>query len=155
MAMNFRVTVAKPSTAKKARELERSSREPDSERNDSRLLHGISENSGLGPSHMLRHGLTPTTRKGGAERRGGRRNRRSEESTGCGNEYFSHAKTGSPAEAIEGVVKRIDLSGSDFFLRMKARKNRLEENQENREHGCSWSGSGWHSSAARIVTFRR
>jgi len=32
---------------------------------------------------------------------------------------------------------------------------RNKENQENREHGCSWSGSGWHSSAARIVTFRR
>jgi len=40
-------------------------------------------------------------------------------------------------------------------LAQKKSKDFFQENQENREHGCSWSGSGWHSSAARIVTFRR
>jgi len=51
-------------------------------------------------------------------------------------------------------VKRIDLLGS-IPSRKRKFETRDQENQGNREHGCSWSGSGWHSSAARIVTFRR
>jgi len=43
----------------------------------------------------------------------GDENRRGEGKSGFGNEHFSNAKTDSPAEAIEGVVKRIDLLGSE------------------------------------------
>jgi len=45
----------------------------------------------------------------------GDESRRSEGNSGFGNEYFSNAKNDSPAEAIEGVVKRIDLLGCSEF----------------------------------------
>jgi len=52
----------------------------------------------------------------------GDEDRRSEGQTGFGNQYFSDAKTVSPAEAIEGVVKRIDLFGSDPVARLESKR---------------------------------
>lgn len=110
----------------------------------SRLLSRELEETDLGRSSHK-----PTaTRKRGAGRRRGRRNERSEEEPGRGNEEFSRAKTGPPAEAIEGVVK----THRSFRLRT-ASQGEVRGNRKNGEHGCSWSGSGWHSSAARIAAF--
>jgi len=57
----------------------------------------------------------------------GDENRRGEGKSGFGNEQFSNAKKDSPAEAIEGVVKRIDLLGCEFVeipIRTEPREQR-------------------------------
>jgi hypothetical protein len=46
---------------------------------------------------------------------GRRRTERGEEHAGRGAEYVPGQKPQVPAEAIEGVVKRIDLARPDFF----------------------------------------
>lgn len=89
---------------------------------------------------------------------GGRRAERGEERAGPGTQYVSGQKRHVPAEAFEGVVKRIELARPDFLAwpspngvaaRMESTDGR------NTEHGCSWSGFGWHSSAARIAVLFR
>lgn len=69
------------------------------------------EKSSLDPSPTLQ--ANHSKRWSSVRRRVTKQEKRRE--TGFGNEYFSNAKTVSPAEAIDGVVKRIDLFGSIFF----------------------------------------
>lgn len=137
-------TAAKPESGRDARKLECTSVELVSDQGCSRLLSRELERADLGRSS---HNPT-ATRKRGAGRRRGRRNERSEEEPGRGNEQFSRAKTGPPAEAIEGVVK----THRSFRLRTTS-QGEVRGNRKNEEHGCSWSGSGWHSSATRIAAF--
>lgn len=54
-------------------------------------------------------------RKGGDHAESRRRIERGEEHAGPGAEHVSGQKQQVPAEAIEGVVKRIDLARPDFF----------------------------------------
>ena len=137
-------TAAKPESGRDARELERTSMKLGSDQGCSRLLSRELERADLGLSS---HKPTATRKRGAGTGRG-RRSERSEEEPGRGNEYFSRAKTGPPAEAIEGVVK----THRSFRLRT-ASQGEGRGNRKNGEHGCSWSGSGWHSSAARIAAF--
>lgn len=121
-------TAAKPAPGRDARELERTSAELVSDQECSRLLSRERERTDLGHSF---HNPT-ATRERGAGRKRGRRNERSEEAPGRGNEYFSRAKTGPPAEAIEGVVKThrsfrlLELSQGELRREPKKRRARVQ-----------------------------
>jgi len=148
--MFSRVTVAKPATTKKSRELERTSREPDFGSQRIRFFHG-NENKVVSTLLSSKHQpfeKTECSAEAGDETGEAKGTRRRERI------LLDLQKPVIPAVSIEGVVKRIDLLGS-ILNRKRKLETRDQENQGNREHGCSWSGSGWHSSAARIVTFRR
>lgn len=57
-----------------------------------------------------------------------------------------------PAEAIEGVVKRIDLARPEIFWPTRKRSQMsFEGTDETPSTGAVDSGCGWHSSAARIA----
>lgn len=54
--------------------------------------------------------------------------------------------------ASRGSDRRRRENASIFSAPAGVARRRPFENRKNEEHGCSWSGSGWHSSAARIAT---
>jgi hypothetical protein len=114
-----RVTVAKPATPKKARKLERTSREPDFGSQRIRFFHG-NENKTISTllsskraprecfmqsakSSLQRDTCSAEAGDETGEAKGTRRRERT---------LLDLQKPVTPAEAIEGVVKRIDLLGS-------------------------------------------
>jgi hypothetical protein len=80
----------------------------------------------------------------------GDENRRSEGTSGFGNEYFSNAKTDSPAEAIEGVVKRIDLLGCEI---LNGNSNRTKETASTGAVGQVVGGIRWQHASRRGLDF--
>jgi len=111
----------------------------------SRLLSRKLEKIDLGRSP---HNPTATRKRGAGSRREATKRETRRGGQAHGNEQFSGAKTGPPAKAIEGVVKTHRSSR----LRT-ASQGEVRGNRGNEEHGCSWSGSGWQLSAARIAAF--
>lgn len=111
----------------------------------SRLLSRKLEKNGLGRSP---HNPTAIAKAWRRQQERGDEARDAKRNQAPGNEQFSRAKTGPPAKAIEGVVKTHRSSR----LRT-ASQDEVRGNRENEEHGCSWSGSGWQLSAARIAAF--
>jgi len=104
-----RVTVAKPATTKKARKLEHPSREPDFGSQRIRFFHG-NENKTISTllesaPNLLK--LEKRTTEAGDETGEAKETRRRERT------LLDLQKPVIPAEAIEGVVKRIDLLGSE------------------------------------------
>jgi hypothetical protein len=103
----------------------------------------------LGKDDLGRSPHNPTAaRKRGAGSRREATKRETRRGTRPWERTILTAKTGPPAEAIEGVVK----THRSFRLRT-ASQGEVRGNRENEEHGCSWSGSGWQLSAARIAAF--
>jgi len=103
-----RVTVAKPATTKKSRELERTSREPDFGSQRIRFFHG-NENKVISTLLSSKHQPPETVEcsaEAGDETGEAKGTRRRERI------LLDLQKPVIPAEAIEGVVKRIDLLGS-------------------------------------------
>jgi len=141
----FRVTAAKPATAKKARELEHASREPDFGSQRSRLLHGSSGNTisallACDANHSKRWSRAP------------RRVTKTGEAKG---KQASGTNTSRTQKQFPPLKRsKASWNASIFSAPIRSQDSNRREPKKP-EHGCSWSGSGWHSSAARIVTFRR
>lgn len=87
-----RVTVAKPATTKKSRELERTSREPDFGSQRIRFFHG-NEDKVISTLLSSKHEKNLLNEKRGAQRRVTKQERR--RGPGVGNEYFSICKNRS------------------------------------------------------------